>query len=137
MILKSLVVSAVGVVLLGGVAQAEAYRPGDFLKLDLKDAVLSPRPLGPPAQFEQVPVEAKSDAAASGQGRSDQAQSAPANAERRHVGAKASRAPSRPRHVAAVKKPARVRSNPLDANAADTRVQVWPCRSGGICNWKR
>ena len=42
------------------------------------------------------------------------------------------------------------RSNPLDANAMDTRskrsgqksvqkaaVQTWPCKSGGICNWKR
>jgi len=24
-----------------------------------------------------------------------------------------------------------------DAQALDTRIQVWPCRSGGICNWKR
>jgi hypothetical protein len=27
--------------------------------------------------------------------------------------------------------------NPLDAQASDTRIQVWPCRSGGICNWSR
>ena len=27
--------------------------------------------------------------------------------------------------------------NPLDAHASDPRIQVWPCRSGGICNWKR
>jgi hypothetical protein len=27
--------------------------------------------------------------------------------------------------------------NPLEAQARDTSVQVWPCRSGGICNWKR
>jgi len=27
--------------------------------------------------------------------------------------------------------------NPLDAQAADTRIQTWPCRSGGICNWQR
>jgi hypothetical protein len=32
---------------------------------------------------------------------------------------------------------ARSRGNPLDAQASDTRVQVWPCNSGGICNWKR
>ena len=32
---------------------------------------------------------------------------------------------------------ARSRGNPLDAQALDTRVQVWPCKSGGICNWKR
>jgi hypothetical protein len=29
------------------------------------------------------------------------------------------------------------RRNPVDAEALDARVQVWPCRSGGICNWKR
>jgi hypothetical protein len=47
-------------------------------------------------------------------------------------------------HAAAVKPrsvartlAARSRGNPLDAQALDTRVQVWPCRSGGICNWKR
>jgi hypothetical protein len=28
-------------------------------------------------------------------------------------------------------------SNPLDAQARDTRIQTWPCRSGGICNWQR
>jgi hypothetical protein len=32
---------------------------------------------------------------------------------------------------------ARQHRNPLDAQALDTRIQVWPCRSGGICNWKR
>jgi hypothetical protein len=32
---------------------------------------------------------------------------------------------------------ARSHGNPLDAEAFDTRVQVWPCKSGGICNWKR
>jgi hypothetical protein len=32
---------------------------------------------------------------------------------------------------------ARRHGNPLDAQAFDTRIQVWPCRSGGICNWKR
>jgi hypothetical protein len=28
--------------------------------------------------------------------------------------------------------------NPLDAQAMDTRVQKWPCKSGGggICDWK-
>jgi hypothetical protein len=27
--------------------------------------------------------------------------------------------------------------NPLDAEARDTRIQVWPCKSGGICDWQR
>jgi hypothetical protein len=37
---------------------------------------------------------------------------------------------------AARTKLARRLGNPLDAQAFDTRIQVWPCRSGGICNWK-
>jgi len=32
---------------------------------------------------------------------------------------------------------ARRHGNPLDAQAFDTRIQVWPCKSGGICDWKR
>jgi hypothetical protein len=35
--------------------------------------------------------------------------------------------------VAAHTKP---RSNPLDAQARDTRIQTWPCKSGGICGWQ-
>ena len=27
-------------------------------------------------------------------------------------------------------------SNPLDAQARDTRIQTWPCRSGAICGWQ-
>jgi hypothetical protein len=29
------------------------------------------------------------------------------------------------------------RRNPVDAEARDTGIQVWPCKSGGICSWKR
>jgi len=25
----------------------------------------------------------------------------------------------------------------LDAEAFDMRIQVWPCKSGSICNWQR
>ena len=32
---------------------------------------------------------------------------------------------------------ARRHGNPLDAQATDTRIQTWPCRTGGICNWQR
>ena len=39
-----------------------------------------------------------------------------------------------PRHTARTKLAHR---NPVDAQAFDARIQVWPCRSGGICNWKR
>src|SRR5271168_2118088 len=27
--------------------------------------------------------------------------------------------------------------NPMEAQARETAVQTWPCKSGGICNWKR
>src|SRR6185437_13378193 len=26
---------------------------------------------------------------------------------------------------------------PLDAEAFDRQIQVWPCKSGGICDWQR
>jgi hypothetical protein len=39
--------------------------------------------------------------------------------------------------VAARTKLARRHSNPLDAQARDTRIQTWPCKSGGICDWQR
>jgi hypothetical protein len=39
--------------------------------------------------------------------------------------------------AAARTKLARRHGNPLDAQAFDPRIQVWPCKSGGICNWKR
>ena len=32
---------------------------------------------------------------------------------------------------------ARRPSNPLDAQARDTRIQTWPCKSGAICGWQR
>lgn len=71
--------------------------------------------------------------------------------KRTHVAAErpAHVAAERSAHVAAAARPkgaARTRlahrhRNPLDAQAMDppvrTRVQAWPCRSGGICNWKR
>jgi hypothetical protein len=41
----------------------------------------------------------------------------------------------KPRGVARTKL-ARRHGNPLDAQASDTRIQVWPCRSGALCNWK-
>src|ERR1700761_1993054 len=47
--------------LVSGGASAADYRPGDFLNLDLSKAELSKTPLGPPAEFAPVAVEAKSD----------------------------------------------------------------------------
>jgi hypothetical protein len=115
-----------------GPSLADQYRPGEFLSLDLSKAVLSPKPLGPVTQFAPFPVEARSDGAAPLTHAETKA------APGVHV------ARIGPSHLD-VKKPhgvARTRlahrhSNPLDAQASDTRIQVWPCRSGGICNWSR
>lgn len=107
-----------------GVSVAGEYRPDEFLGLDLSRAVLSPNPLGPATQFAPVPIEAKADRA-------------PARAER-VTPSKARVAhlhPDKPR-TAARTRLARRHGNPLDAQAFDTRIQAWPCKSGGICGWK-
>jgi hypothetical protein len=126
--------------LAGGSAwAAEDYRPGEYLKMDLSQAVMSPKRLGPPAEFAPVAIEARTD--------TKQVASEPvARTPKVRV---AQPRVEKPR-AAARTKLAHRRSNPLDANAMDTRtkrpartsvqktsVQAWPCKSGGICNWKR
>jgi hypothetical protein len=126
------------VLALGGAAVADQYRPDEFLGLDLSKALLSPKPLGPPTEFAPVPVEAKTDRAPE----SAQARAVP-KAERQTVVRttrtlpKVTQARAEPPRGAARAKLARRHGNPLDAQARDTRIQVWPCRSGGICNWQR
>lgn len=122
---------------LGGVAFADEYQPNQYLGLDLSSAVLSPKRLGPPAQFEPVPVEAKTD-----QGQDQQASSEPPKVEQPRTAhtAKVTAPVVKKRaamHMRARAKLARRHSNPLDAEARDIRIQTWPCRSGGICNWQR
>jgi len=126
---------------------ADEYRPDDFLSLDLSRALLSPKPLGPPSEFAPVAVEAKTD-----RGSERASARAKSKAEPRLVKTKRIVTPStRVAHMRAEKsrvhaekprgtvrtKLARRHGNPLDAQAFDTRIQVWPCKSGGICNWKR
>jgi hypothetical protein len=123
--------AGIGLMLGCGGARADSYRPGDFLLLDLQKAVLSPTPLGPPAEFEQVQIEARSDS-----------KSDPGEAKARTSAAKAVPVVRAARAAPKPRPPARTRvtrshGNPLDANASDTRVQVWPCRTGGICNWQK
>lgn len=117
-----------------GRSMADEYRPDEFLSLDLSKALLSPKPLGPPTEFAPVAVEAKGDRA----NERTQVRAEP-GAEPKVVDHK-----TRVTHAHAEKprgavrtKLARPHRNPLDAQAFDTRIQVWPCRSGGICNWKR
>ena len=64
MALKHLFAASLGAALIWASASMAAdYGSDGFFGLDLSDAVMSPKPLGPPASFEPVPVEAKSDRA--------------------------------------------------------------------------
>ena len=149
-----------------GLAAAQAYRPDDFLKLDLSKAVLSPTPLGPATGFAPGPLDVTVDRG------NDPAQAnaelvvdpktVPAETVHAESAAAAKHAEPRPAANAAlanrtaasrmkvaharVEKPAQHKPhtlvalhgrNPMEAQARDARIQVWPCKSGGICNWKR
>ncbi len=126
-----------------GLAAADEYRPDEFLGLDLSRAVLSPKPLGPAQQFVPVQLEARTDRGSEAAAARAEAKAEPkivvhqtrvvhARAEKPIVHARAEKP-----HGAARTRLARRHGNPLDAQAFDTRIQVWPCRSGGICDWKR
>jgi hypothetical protein len=120
--------------------RADQYRPDQFLGLDLSQAVLSPKPLGPATEFAPVAVEAKGDRNSEPWWARNKLKTEPkkvavrkVRAARVHIAA----------HVRNEKPPGAARTrlarrhvNPLDAQAFDTRIQVWPCKSGGICNWK-
>ncbi len=147
MVLKNLFPAVLCTLLLGwsSAFAADAYRPDQFLGLDLSRAVLSPKPLGPPAEFAPVPVQAQGDRAAESAqahaGPSAETAAAPKVAVRQprivmHRTRVAHLRADKPRGAARTKLAHR-HGNPLDAQAFDTRVQVWPCRSGGICNWQR
>ena len=136
MVLKHFFTAAICTMLLAwsGPSSADQHRPGEFLGLDLSKAVLSPRPLGPPTQFAPFPVEAGADR----DGAAPQTRAETKAAPDVHV---AKIGPAHPAmkqpHGAARTRLAHRHGNPLDAQASDTRIQVWPCRSGGICNWSR
>jgi hypothetical protein len=144
MVPRSVSIALISTILLAwnGLAIADQYRPDEFLGLDLSKAVLSPKPLGPPSGFTPGPLDVDVDrGSAHTQASVEPKASAEAKAEpkaeptitvhkTRVVRAEKTRGPVRA-------KLARRHGNPLDAEAFDTRIQVWPCRSGGICNWKR
>jgi hypothetical protein len=125
-----------------GSSIADEYRADEFLGLDLSRAVLSPKRLGPESEFAPVAIEAKTDST----GAVEQARVEP-EAQAKPRAKTASVRPSvrnadvaqarveKPRGVARTRVAHR-RGNPLDAQAQDTRIQAWPCKSGGICNWK-
>lgn len=121
----------------GGIARADDYKPGEYLGLDLSKAVLSPKRLGPETQFAPVALEARGGSEA-------QARAEPVDVPKKVTAArvrvaepKAAHAKSTQPRGAARTRLSHRQGNPLDAQAMDTRIQTWPCRSGGICNWKR
>src|SRR6185312_6333018 len=146
-------VSALAVLLAAGsIALADEYRPNEFLGMDLSAAVLSPKRLGPPAEFAPVAVEAKSEASSEA---SSEAGANPASepywareelkAEPKEIAVEDVHVTPQHRHAshAKVNSPVRTRlahrsGNALEAQAMDTRIQKWPCKagSGGICGWK-
>jgi hypothetical protein len=111
---------------------ADQYQRDEFLGLDLSKAVLSPKPLGPASEFTPVPAKTEADrsGAEAQVGPKAESHAVTRTASVVHMRAVKPRAPVRT-------KLARRHSNPLDAQAFDTRIQVWPCRSGGICGWQR
>lgn len=110
-----------------GASIADEYRPDEFLGLDLSRAALSPKRLGPDARFTPVRIEARADRAPSTTARAARATPTKARIAHQRV--------EQPRGAARTKL-ARRHGNPLDAQASDMRIQAWPCRTGGICNWK-
>jgi hypothetical protein len=140
-----------------GPALADQYRAEEFLSLDLSQAVLSPKRLGPAAEFAPVAVEARSDAAQMREEpsvdyragvRTTKVKPAHSDAEPMRAeptaddraavrSTKVKQAHIEQPHVPARAKVVRRHTSPLDAQAMDTRIQKWPCKSGGICAWKR
>ena len=134
-----------GFLIVGGAAMADEYRASEFLGLDLSRAVLSPKRLGPEAEFAPVPIEARSDRAQADPDASVWPRLPARNihvaktrsVETRIVRPQMAKTSAEPPRGAARTKLAHRRGNPLDAQARDTRIQTWPCKSGGICGWQR
>jgi len=125
---------------------ADEYRPDEFLSLDLSRAVLSPKPLGPAAGFVPGPLDVSVDPqnhsaqalAESTAGPKAEPKAAVRATRVSHIPTpRLARQQAAPLRMVAGTKLARHHRNPLDAQAFDARIQVWPCKSGGICNWKR
>ena len=164
MVLKNafITLSCATVLAWSGLSVADEYRPHEFLGLDLSTAVLSPKPLGPPSGFAPGPLDVTVDrgsntvhaiAEPAAESKTElksefktESKATPKAAPKAALKAALKtiapatrvahlRAPP-PRLVARTKL-ARHHRNPLDAQAFDARIQVWPCKTGGICNWKR
>jgi len=144
MVLKSAFATAfcTGLLILGSPAAAGEYGVGEFLGMDLPKALLSPKRLGPEAEFVPFPVEARTDQKQVETERVIAPEVAaraaePENAARPKGTARKARVVQgrveKPRGAARAKL---ARRNPLDAQARDTRIQTWPCKSGAMCGWQ-
>jgi len=144
MVLKSALATAfcTGLLILGSPAVADEYGAGEFLGMDLPKALLSPKRLGPEAEFAPFPVEARTDRKQVETERVIAPEVAaraaePENAARPKATARKARVVQgrveKPRGAARAKL---ARRNPLDAQARDTRIQTWPCKSGAMCGWQ-
>lgn len=158
MVLNRVSLAAVGMMVLGwsGASAAQQYRPDEFLKLDPSQAVLSPKPLGPATGFTpgslDVTVDRGKDTAQSSAEFVVDPKTVPAatvhaaNKTTTQIPLRTAASGRRIAHPRA-ERPASHhapralvglhRRNPMEAQARDTRIQVWPCKSGGICDWKR
>jgi hypothetical protein len=135
--LKNVIATAVctGLLMSGSAALADEYRADEFLGLDLPQAVLSPKRLGPETQFAPVRIEARSDRKPVKTERVVVSKEAAPKAQMAEERIEKQERIAKPRPAARTKL-ARRHSNPLDAQARDTRIQKWPCTSGGICGWQ-
>jgi hypothetical protein len=131
MVLKTAIFAALctGLLMSGSAVLADEYRAGELIGLDLSTALLSPKRLGPETQFAPVRIEARTDR------KSVKTERVVVRKTPERKAQVAERV-EKPRAAARTKLTHR-RSNPLDAQARDMRIQTWPCTSGGICNWQR
>jgi len=151
MALRHISTIVIGAAALAGssLSMAQQYRPDEYLGLDLSRAVLSPALLGPAQSFTPGPLDVTVDRA---DNRLRATAEPPAEGKtmpqftERSVRARLRASTSGPHasHARAERsaphKPLALalhRRNPAEAQARDSSIQVWPCKSGGICSWKR
>jgi hypothetical protein len=167
MVLNRVCFAAFGVMMLAwsGLSAAQQYRPGEYLTLDLSRAVLSPKPLGPAAGFAPGPLDVTVDRGNNAAQTSAElvidpkpvpiatvrveSNSTTKNFTTKNLTSKTAirtaalglRAAHASAERSASHKPHALLAlhgrNPMEAQARETAVQTWPCKSGGICNWKR
>ena len=135
MVLKNAIAAALctGLLMSGSAALADEYKAGEILGLDLSQAVLSPKRLGPETEFAPVRIEARTDRKPV---KTERVVVSKAAAPKPHVETQVAHQRAEKPRGAARTKLARRHTNPLDAQARDTRIQTWPCKSGAICGWQ-